>query len=52
MTQKKVGVNLNVLMIEKWIKQSDKWEEENKKKKHIRTPERKAFYPKAEKILY
>ncbi|PKY41693.1 hypothetical protein RhiirA4_539803 [Rhizophagus irregularis] len=43
--------NLNAPMIGKWIKQSSSWEE-NKKKKRAGTPEKKAFYPEAEKVLY
>jgi hypothetical protein len=43
--------DLNALMIRRWIKQSDDWEKENKKKKHIGSG-RKAFYPKAEDKLY
>jgi hypothetical protein len=43
--------DLNAPMIGRWIKQSDDWEKENKKKKHIGS-ERKAFYPKAEDKLY
>ncbi|CAB4489943.1 pogo transposable element with KRAB domain [Rhizophagus irregularis DAOM 181602=DAOM 197198] len=56
MTHKKVGVRqcTSYSLEEKLIvvKQSSKWEEENKKKKHSETSGRKAFYLKAEKILY
>ncbi|CAB4409001.1 unnamed protein product [Rhizophagus irregularis] len=44
--------NLDAPMVGRWIRQSSKWEEENKKKKRSGTPGRKAFYPEAEKILY
>src|SRR2546421_9952949 len=44
--------NLDGPMIGRWIKQSNKWEKENKKKKHVGTPGRKAHYPEAEDILY
>ncbi|CAB4429578.1 unnamed protein product [Rhizophagus irregularis] len=44
--------NLDAPMVGRWIRQSSKWEEENKKKKRSETPGRKAFYPEAEKILY
>ncbi|CAB4489314.1 unnamed protein product [Rhizophagus irregularis] len=44
--------NLDAPMVGRWIRQSSKWEEENKKKKRSETPGRKAFYPKAKKILY
>jgi len=44
--------NLNAPMIGRWIKQSNKWEEENKKKKRAGAPGRKAFYPEAENLLY
>ncbi|GES80647.1 zinc finger protein 280D isoform X4 [Rhizophagus clarus] len=43
--------NLNALMIKRWIKKSDDWEKENKKKKHIGSG-RKAFYSKVEDKLY
>ncbi|GBC16278.1 pogo transposable element with KRAB domain [Rhizophagus irregularis DAOM 181602=DAOM 197198] len=43
--------NLNAPMVGRWIKQSDEWEKENKKKKHVGSG-RKAFYPKAEDKLY
>ncbi|CAB4442606.1 unnamed protein product [Rhizophagus irregularis] len=43
--------DLNTSMIRRWIKQSDDWEKENKKKKHIGSG-RKAFYPKAKDKLY
>jgi Tc5 transposase DNA-binding domain len=44
--------NLDAPMIGRWIKQSNKWEEENKKKKRVGAPGRKAFYPEAEDLLY
>ena len=44
--------SLDAPMIGRWIKQSSKWEEENKKKKRVGTPGRKAFYPEAENLLY
>ena len=44
--------NLNAPIVGRWIKQSDKWEEENKKKKRAGAPGRKAFYPEAENLLY
>ena len=44
--------SLDAPMIGRWIKQSNKWEEENKKKKRVGTPRRKAFYPEAENLLY
>ena len=44
--------SLDAPMIGRWIKQSNKWEEENKKKKRVGTPGRKAFYPEAENLLY
>ena len=44
--------SLDASMIGRWIKQSSKWEEENKKKKRVGTPGRKAFYPEAENLLY
>ncbi|UZO00989.1 uncharacterized protein OCT59_012099 [Rhizophagus irregularis] len=44
--------NLDAPMVGRWIRQSSKWEEENKKKKRSGTSGRKAFYPEAEKILY
>lgn len=43
--------DLNAPMIGRWIKQSNNWEKENKKSKHIGSG-RKAFYPKAEEKLY
>ncbi|GET02369.1 pogo transposable element with KRAB domain [Rhizophagus clarus] len=43
--------DLNAPMIGRWIKKSDDWKKENKKKKHIGSS-RKAFYPKAEDKLY
>jgi hypothetical protein len=43
--------DLNAPMIGRWIKQSDEWEKENKKKKYVGSG-RKAFYPEAENILY
>jgi hypothetical protein len=43
--------DLNAPMIGRWIKRSDEWEKENKKKMHIGSG-RKAFYPEAENILY
>jgi hypothetical protein len=44
--------NLDAPMVGRWIKQSSKWEEENKNKKRAGTPGRKAFYPEAESLLY
>jgi transposase len=44
--------NLDGPMIGRWVKQSNKWEEENKKKKRAGAPGKKAFYPEAEKLLY
>ncbi|GES91510.1 pogo transposable element with KRAB domain [Rhizophagus clarus] len=43
--------NLNAPMIGRWIKKSDDWEKENKKKKYIGSG-KKAFYSKAEDKLY
>ena len=44
--------NLDTPMIGRWIKQSNKWQEENKNKKRAGTSGRKAFYPEAENLLY
>ena len=38
-------------MIGRWIKQSDKWKNENKRSKHIGS-ERKTFYSKVKDKLY
>ena len=43
--------NLNAPMVGRWIRQSNEWEKENKKKKHVGSG-RKAFYPEAEDKLY
>jgi Tc5 transposase DNA-binding domain len=43
---------LDAPMIGRWIKQSSKWDKENKKKKRAGNPGRKAFYPEAEDLLY
>ena len=43
--------DLNAPMVGRWIKQSNKWKNENKRSKHIGSG-RKAFYPKAEDKLY
>ena len=43
--------DLNAPMVGRWIKQSDKWKNGNKRSKHIGSG-RKAFYPKAEDKLY
>ena len=43
---------LDAPMIGRWIKQSSKWDKENKRKKRAGNPGRKAFYPEAEDLLY
>jgi transposase-like protein len=43
--------NLNAPMVGRWIKQSDKWEEENKKKNVLELQEEKPFILK-QKIFY
>jgi len=44
--------SLDASMIGRWVKQSNNWDKENKKKKRAETPGRKAFYPEAEDLLY
>src|SRR5436853_7244310 len=44
--------SLDASMIGRWVKQSNNWDKENKKKKRAGTPGRKAFYPEAEDLLY